>query len=181
MTTIPRAISATDKELRETDGFVVESSDGDVGWVEEIWLGEASEPRALAVQTTDGRHALLLGEDVVTVDREQRWVVVSPESKLLELAAPRLRVNGDAGRPDLRMTALWATTGAALDVEGRPSWHWRLRLPRRRQPTRTLPHLSLKRPVWQSVALLLVVLAFIVSFVITLAFAVARLVTGSAY
>src|SRR5438067_5320561 len=94
--------------LSASDGFLVESADRQVGWVEEVWLGDDDEPRALAVQTVDGRHALLLDEHVEAVEREQRWVVVRPQQALLELDAPRVReMNG-------RIVASWRTTGNAL-------------------------------------------------------------------
>lgn len=40
---------------------------------------------------------------------------------------------------------------------------------------------SRERPLWQPVVVLLASIALIVAFVITLAFVVARLVTGAAY
>src|ERR671918_9256 len=50
------AITGEDQRLVETDGFILESSEGDVGHVEEVWVGEANEPHALAVRTSEGRH-----------------------------------------------------------------------------------------------------------------------------
>ncbi len=167
-------IAQTVEQLQNTDGFLVESADGDVGWVEEIWLGEADEPRALAVQTLEGRHALLLGEDVLGVDREQRWVVVSPGQELLELDPPRL-TSGNG------LAASWGTTGHVLPAPARP--HWRLPVrharpqPRRAAVARERP----ERPLWQMVALLYGSLALIASLLIGLAFVVAWLLTGAAY
>src|SRR5947207_12513462 len=103
-----------------TGGVVVESLDGDVGWVEEVWLGEDGEPRALAVQTVDGRHGLLRREDVEAVDREEEWVVVPHGLKLLELDAPRVRTASG------QVVASWSTTGEVLDAPARPPWHWPL-------------------------------------------------------
>jgi hypothetical protein len=35
--------------LGETEGYTVESADGSIGWVEEVWLGERRTPQALAI------------------------------------------------------------------------------------------------------------------------------------
>ena len=160
--------------LRGTDGFVVESTEGDLGWVEEVWVGDAKEPDALAVRTTDGRHGLLLGGDVVAVDLEYHWVVVRPEPVLLELDSPRL-VTGEEGEGG-RVEASWATTGEAF------------RLAARRRPLR-LPFLRRRRrasatgepPLWRAVAVLLSSIAFLVVLVGALAFLAAWLVAGTAY
>lgn len=151
---------------------------GDVGWVEEIWVDEEDEPRALAVRTTDGRHALLLEKEVVAVEHEQRWVVVRPQRALLELAPPRLTNGGRAGS-GIRMTASWATTGEPLAAPARQSWGWRLRLPRPRRAA--VPQDGAERPLWQVIAALYASLAFAVAFIITLAFLIARLISGAAY
>src|SRR5215831_4727434 len=94
----------TNERLLETDGYVVESAAGDLGWVEEVWIDDEGEAEAVAVRTADGRHGLLLADDVLTVDRESRWVVVDEDTKLLELAAPRLNREGG------RLTSSWGTT-----------------------------------------------------------------------
>lgn len=171
------ASAETDARLYDTEGFVVESSEGDLGWVEEIWIGEENAPRALAVRTKEGRHGLLLGEDVLTVDRENHWVVVPPEPTLLELDTPRLVTAEDAdeGR---KLSASWSTTGAVLRVSPRRRPLWRFRLPHRKSKSRVTKK---EPPLWKAVAVLLTSLALAVAFVITLAFLVARLVTGSAY
>lgn len=171
-------VAETNARLRETDGFVVESPDGDLGWVEEVWVGEANEPAALAVRTADGRHGLLLGEDVLAVDRENRWVVVPAEPDLLELDVPRLTTMRERGA--IRLAASWTTTGALLPVS--PRRHRRSRFPSHpSKATPPAPTESLERPLWQPVGLLIVSLVLIVALVITLAFVVARLVTGAAY
>ncbi len=72
-------------DLHDTEGFDLESADGAIGRVEEIWLGPGEEPQALAIRMTDGSRALLLDEEVVAVDREHHWVVVGPHPELLEL------------------------------------------------------------------------------------------------
>jgi hypothetical protein len=56
--------------LGESEGYTVESPDGSIGWVEEVWLGERRTPRALAMRTVDGTRALLLAEQVAAVDHE---------------------------------------------------------------------------------------------------------------
>ena len=165
------AITGEDQRLVETDGFVVESSEGDIGLVEEVWVGEANEPRALAVRTSEGRHGLLMAEDVLAVDRENHWVVVSPETVLLELSAPRLQGQGDDGSPG--PTASWTTTGDTVPLVPplRRQWRFPVRLSRR---ARGLP------PQW-AIAVLLTSIALLVALVLTLAFLVARILTGSAY
>jgi hypothetical protein len=119
---------------------------------------------------------LLLDDDVVNVDREQRWVVVAEEPRLLELDAPRLAPEGSGGNP----AASWTTTGAVLTVHPRPHrlWHvpYRPEEPRQQQPRRRA-----ERPVWQGIVLLLAAIAFLVAFTITLAYTIADLVTGGAY
>jgi hypothetical protein len=160
------------EQLRDTNGFRVETPDGKIGWVEEIWAGEADEPRALAVQTSDGRRALLLPEEVVAVDGELRRIAVRSQPTLLELDAPHLTVRDQQGR----MAASWATTGALLDVPPSPD----RRYPRRRARPRPSPGAG-ERPVWHVVVALYLSLALIAVFVIAVAFAVAKLVTGAAY
>jgi hypothetical protein len=168
--------------LQDTNGFLVESADGDVGWVEEVWLGKEDEPRALAVETVDGRHALLSAEDVLAVDREQHWVVIPPGQELLELDAPRLAGNGSAG---LRLVASWGTTGDVLHAPSRPRWRSPVkRRERHPRPQSTRPPsapASPEQPLWQAVVLLYGSLALIAALLITLAFLVARFVTGAAY
>jgi hypothetical protein len=166
------AIAGEDQRLVETDGFVVESSDGDVGLVEEVWLGEANEPHALAVRTTEGRHGLLLGEDVLAVDRENHWVVVSPETVLLELGAPRLQTAQEEDGAT-RQTASWTTTGDTVPLVPPPRREWRF-------PVRFSRFARGLRPQW-AIAVLLTSIALLVALVLTLAFLVARLLTGSAY
>jgi hypothetical protein len=166
-------IAEAHERLRETDGFVVESPAGDIGWVEEVWLGEEGSPRALAVRTGDGRHGLLRDDDVVTVDREKRWVVVSEEPTLLELDAPRLSASDE-------LVASWRATGERLAVTPRPRhlWHVPYRPSEPAPPARAK---RVERPLWQGVAVLLVTIALLVALTITLAYVVARLITGTAY
>jgi hypothetical protein len=172
-------VAETNTRLRETDGFVVESPDGDLGWVEEVWVGEANEPAALAVRTVDGQRGLLLGGDVLAVDRENRWVVVPPEPDLLELDVPHLTTTRGEGKA-IRIAASWTTTGAPLPVSPRRHRLWRSPS-RRPEATPSVPTESPERPLWQPVGVLIASLVLIVAFAITLAFVVARLVTGAAY
>jgi len=159
------------RELRGTDGYAVESAEGELGQVEEVWLGDADEPRALAVRTTEGRRALLAGDDVLAVDREHGWVVVPPRVSLLELAPPRLTHDGD------RPVASWATTGAEIPAPVRP----RGLLARARRAEAETGAGTAERPLWQLVAVLYVFLAVMVGLVTAVAFAVAELVGGAAY
>ena len=168
------ATDISELSLARTEGFVVESTEGDLGFVEEVWVDEANEPRALAVRTKDGRHGLLVAEDVLAVDREYDWVVVPPNAKLLELGLPR--IDRRETEPGL-MSASWQTTGDVLNV----------------MPSRRAPHLPFTRrwtgsasverepKVWRAVALLLSSISALVVLFIVLAFVVARLVTGDAY
>lgn len=172
--------SVTRDELRECDGFAVESPEGQIGWVEEVWLGAADEPSALAVRTIDGRHGLLLSGDVVSVAPEHEWVVVSSDTRLLELDVPRVEAESDG-----RVAASWSTTGAQLSPPPRPGALGRsVRRFSRLASARTLApegEADLEPPLWLIVAVLYSSLAFIVAFVITLAFVIAHVVTGQAY
>ena len=151
-------------ELRDTDGYVIESPNGDVGLVEEVWLnGEG--PCALAVRLEDGRRALLLDRDVLTIDREHHWVVVPEDTRLLELDMPRLAAL------DGELAALWATTGEVVTTAPPPRPRARRRVLRRAAPA-----VVVERPLWQVVAILYAALLVIVAFVIALAFTVALLV-----
>src|SRR5438067_1569882 len=157
------------RELRDTEDYAVETPAGAIGRVEEIWLGPAGEPRALAVKTSEGGHALLLDEDVLTVDREHRWVVVGEHPELLELAAPQL-VSRDG-----RVAAQWTTTGAVVHPE--PP----VRLAGFQQAVqRHLPHLA-GRPLWQLILALYTGVTFIVLFAVALVFVVSWFVTGAPY
>jgi hypothetical protein len=162
--------------LNGTEGYVVESTEGDLGWVEEVWIGDANEPSALAVRTAEGRHGLLPGEDVLAVDREYHWVVVRPEPMLLELDSPRMLTGGedDAGG---RVAASWSTTGEVFRVAPRRR-PWRIPFRRGRSASASVDP---EPPLWRSVAVLLSSIAVLVVLVATLAFLVARLVTGAAY
>jgi hypothetical protein len=165
--------------IRDADGFLVEASEGDIGWVEEVWLDAEDEPRALALQTLDGRHALLRAEDVLAVNREQHWVVVPPGQELLELDAPRMQTaNGN-------VVASWRTTGAVLPAPSEPRWQWPLHLPHHhvhRHPRLEAASRRVRRwPPWVAIAALYGALALIAASLMALAFAIAELVVGRAY
>jgi hypothetical protein len=156
-------------DLHDTEGFDLESADGAIGRIEEIWLGPGEEPQALAIRMTDGSRALVLDEDIVAVDRDHHWVVVGPHPELLELDAPRLELTG--GRP----AASWATTGAVIRPEPL-STPGVLQAFRRRVPNRTAG-----RPLWQLVATLYAAVALIVVFVVALVFVVSWIAVGHPY
>jgi hypothetical protein len=155
-------------DLHDTEGFDLESVDGAIGRIEEVWLGPGEEPQALAIRMTDGSRALLLDEDVVAVDREHHWVVVGPDLELLELDAPRLESTG--GRP----AASWATTGAVIHPEplSEPGLLQAFR--------RRVPNVD-ERPLWQLVAMLYAAVALIVVFVVALVFVVSWIAVGHPY
>jgi hypothetical protein len=155
-------------DLHDTEGFELESADGAIGRIEEIWLGPSEEPQALAIRMTDGSRALLLQEEVVAVDRERHWVVVGPHPELLALDAPRLESTG--GRP----AASWATTGALIHPEP-------LSTPGVLQAFRhRVPNMD-GRPLWQLVATLYAAVALIVVFVVALVFVVSWIAAGHPY
>lgn len=159
--------AVTRDELRGCDGFRVESREGLVGWVEEVWLDASDEPGALAVRTTDGRRALLRVDDIESLDPEYGWVVVGSEPRLLELDAPRV----DGG-----MVASWRTTGNLLPVPPPPGLVDRIL--RRSRPRRARRE---ERPIWQVVGVLYGVLVLLIAAFMALAFVIAYVVTGSAY
>jgi hypothetical protein len=169
-----------DKPLLACDGFRAEASRGLLGWVEETWLGKDDEPGAFALRLVDGRRALILAAEVEAVVAEREQVAVRDGARMLELGTPHLeRVAVDGGPP--RLAASWQTTGEVLAppkppgklrhalLELRP---WRLAPP---------PAPGGEQTVGQALLLLLPLLGLLIAFEITLAFAVAYLVTGRAY
>ncbi|SRR6266542_6670133 len=161
--------------LEESEGYTVESPNGSIGWVEEVWRGERSEPHALAMRTIDGTRALLLAEQVATVDREHGWVVVEPDPRLRELDPPRLTAGGNG-----RLTASWTTTGKTLE---RPATVARLPLLLRLRlaSTQRSPATGAEWPLWKTVAVLYSTIALLLVVMITLSFTIAWAVTGTAY
>jgi hypothetical protein len=162
--------------LERTEDFVVESTDGDLGWVEEVWVAEANEPGALAVRTTEGRHGLLLAEDVLAIDREYRWVVVRPEATLLELDSPRMsteREGADVGR----VSASWSTTGEVFRAAPRRR-RSRSAFRRRRSKAASTDR---EPRLWRAVAALLSFIALLVVVVVALAVVIPWLVAGAAF
>ncbi|HXF97953.1 MAG TPA: hypothetical protein VNJ46_05000 [Gaiellaceae bacterium] len=166
-----------DVELTQTDGYVVESADGDLGWVEDVWLDERGEPCALAVRMHDGRHGLVLREEVLAVDRDYRWVVVRPHPHVLELRRPRLA--GPRGTGERSLAARWETTGEELSAAPRRPLS---RLPAR-AARRLTARLRLRRhlPPAYLIGIFIAALLAIVGATITLVMLVAKLVTGEAY
>jgi hypothetical protein len=161
--------------LEESEGYTIESPDGSIGWVEEVWLGERGAPRALAMRTVDGTRALLLTEQVAAVDPEHGWVVVGYEPRLRELGAPRLTTG-----PNGRLTASWTTTGKTLE---RPASVARLPLAIRLRPARP-PRKPAAETDWQlskAVAILYGTIALLLALMMTLAFTIAWAVTGTPY
>lgn len=158
--------AARREDLRTCDGFRIESADGPIGWVEEVWLDGSDEPQALAIRTIEGRRALLDVDDVESLDLEYGWIVVGAEPRLLELDAPRI----DGGR-----TASWRTTGNVLPVPPAPGLVDRILRRSRRRTARE------ERPIWQVVGVLYGVLVLFIIAFITVSFLVAYLVTGRPY
>jgi hypothetical protein len=152
--------------LTGSDGFRVETPKGRLGIVEEVWVGADDEPEALAVRTVDGRHGLLLADEVDAVLAEEKQIVVE-EPHLLELDAPRLDDKPE-GAPGL--TASWATTGEVLTVFE----------PRTSSAAERVEALS-EGPIWRSVAILYGGIAFLVVLLITLTFVISLLVAGRPY
>jgi hypothetical protein len=160
--------------LAGCEGFRVESSQGLLGWVEEIWLGPAGETAALAVRTIDGRDGLLLVEDVESVLVESELLLMTSGSRLLALDFPRIE-SSDNG-----LAASWRTTGEVLEPPDPPGVlerallsirPWRLAPPRRAGADPSF---------WPALIGLYVALAVIVGVMIGLCFLIARLVTGNA-
>jgi hypothetical protein len=167
-------------QLTHCDGFRVESPDGLVGWVEEPWLDETGEATALAVRLLDGRRALLLAEDVVGLAAEGQEVFARAHGALLELGPPRLEtIATDGARPAL-VTASWQTTGALLEAPPPPGLLRRTALSVRLWRLAPPPAADADPP-WQSIALMLALIAVLVVVEITVAFVVAYLATGRAY
>ncbi len=141
--------------------------------MEEVWLGDRNEPRALAVCTGDGRRGLILANDVLAVDRDNEWVVVRTQPELLELSSPRLALVDDG-----TVSASWGTTGQTIVPE--PA-----RLPKSvRRHAAHIADASMVRtepPMWKTLATLYVGIAVLGAVMLTLAFVIAKLVTGAAY
>ncbi len=159
--------------LAHAGGFVVESAEGELGWVEEIWFGEDDEPSALAVCTGNGRRGLIFAEDVLAVDEEYEWVVVRPQPTLLELAPPRLaRADGES------VVASWATTGETI-----PATPVRVGRRFRRNAVRVgrSGGGGDETPVGQTIAVLYGGIVLLAALMMISAFVIAKIVTGAAY
>jgi hypothetical protein len=168
--------TAVQHDLLGCNGFRLETQDGLLGWVEETWLGEDSEPVALAIRTIDGRDGLLLAEDVEALSRENELLLMHQGARLLELDVPRVDTASSNG-----LAASWRTTGAPLEPLPEPPGPvdrallairpWRLAPP---------PKADAERPLWLTLVGLYSALAAIVGGVIALCFLIAWLATGSA-
>ena len=155
----------THADLRLADGFRVESLEGRLGEVEEVWLGPDDEPQALVVHRRDGRRGLLVADAVSSVEQHERAVFVRPGHRLLELGAPRVVEHG-------RLTASWSAPGELLPPleDEHPAL---LHLPH-------LPAAPGERPLWVQIAVLYVGIGAVVVLVLVLAFVIAWAATGSA-
>lgn len=72
--------------LRRCEGFRVETPEGFLGWVEDVWLGASHEPDALVVRSGQlGRRVLSLAGEVVRVVPERECVVLHSLPELIEL------------------------------------------------------------------------------------------------
>ena len=69
-------------QVPSCDGFVVESSDGCLGWVDRTVLDDGGHPEALDVRTVDGRHALVAAGHVLAVDVDAQEVFVAAGLRL---------------------------------------------------------------------------------------------------
>jgi hypothetical protein len=165
-------------DLAGCEGFRLESPDGLLGWVEETWLGTEGGPVALAIRTVDGRDGLLLAEDVATMAPDSELLTMGAGTRLLELELPRVVETASSDG----LAASWHTTGRPLEPPPEPPGAldrallairpWRLAPP---------PLPAAERPLWQQVAILYCALTLIVVTVISAAFIVAWIATGSAY
>ena len=156
----------THADLRLADGFAVESLQGRLGEVEEVWLGPDDEAQALVVHRRDGRRGLLLAHGVATVEPEERTVFARPGHRLLELGAPKMAADG-------RLTASWTAAEHPLPPLEKP--RSRL-LPRLHAPAASPSEL----PLWKQIAILYVGVTLVVCIVTLLAFLIAWAWTGSA-
>jgi hypothetical protein len=156
----------THADLRLADGLAVESLQGRLGEVEEVWLGPDDEPQALVVQRRDGRRGLLLADGVASVEPEEGAVFARPGHRLFELAAPKMTA-------DSRLTASWTAADNPLP-------------PLEQQRSRLLPRLHMpdatpsEQPLWKQIAILYVGIGIVVCVVMLLAFLIAWAWTGSA-
>lgn len=156
----------THADLRLADGFAVESLQGRLGEVEEVWLGPEDEPQALVVHRRDGRRGLLLEEGVASVEPDEKVVYARPDHRLLELGAPRMAADG-------RLTASWTAAENPLPPLEDP--RSRL-LPALHMPAASPSEL----PLWKQIAILYVGIGLVVCVVMLLAFLIAWAWTGSA-
>jgi hypothetical protein len=132
--------------LRHTEDYAVETPAGRVGRVEEV------RPDGLAVLTTAGTHALLRDRDVITVDRERRWVIVEEHPGLVELSTGGMVFPEPVDR-----------LAGVRNFLHRHAVH------------------VVDRPLWQLVVILYGAVSLIVIFGVALVFLIAWVATGSPY
>jgi hypothetical protein len=74
--------------LDRCEGFRVESPDGFVGWVEEVWYGASDEPEAVVVRSRDcARRVVSIPDGVVRVQPHRESVVLRSHPEMIELDA----------------------------------------------------------------------------------------------
>jgi len=172
------AIALREIPVWRCDGFRVDSPEGRLGVVEEVWLGQGGEPAALAVRQPNGRRGLLLAADVRAILYADRLVSAAPRARLLELDAPRLEeLPAGGGAP--RLAASWRTTGALLPGPRAPRPLSRLFGLSGRAETK--PAAALERPIWRTVLVLYAVITLLAAGLMAAAFLAALAATGHAY
>jgi hypothetical protein len=162
--------SIQESRLAVCDNYRVLSAEGLVGRVEETWFGALEEPVGVAVRLEDGRRGLLLAEDVAGVWPESRSVTVVPGSRLLRLEPPHVEPDADGS-----LSASWRASGGELELP-QPARGIRDAVLPRRPVVRPL---AARRPLWQTIGLVYLVLTLIVGALIGLDILVAYLVTGA--
>lgn len=155
-------MTTTQEAVRNCSGYRVSGPDGAIGWVEEIWLGEAGEPAGVAVELRDGRRVFLPVDSVQDVSAGDRTVTVRPGARLLQLELPHLVMDG-AGGP---VSATWRTTGVPIDAGDAAV----------AEPVAQPEQIA--RPIWRDVATLYGFLGVLAAVLIAVDFVVAWAVTG---
>jgi hypothetical protein len=172
--TIISMIGHAPTDLAVCDGYrVFAEGGGELGRVEEIWLGAWDEATAVVVRLLDGRRGLLLAADVAGVWPETRFMTMAAKADLLRLEPPHVDPEHDGRRP----AASWRTSGDVLELHESPRIG-RL-LPDALRASRGAAKEESERPLWQAVAGLFLTVLTIVVVLISLDFLVSYLVVGS--
>jgi hypothetical protein len=108
MTVGAMVASSVEQHLADTGGFTVESPDGEVGSVEEIWWDERHEPRVLAIRTVDGSLGVVGVADVVSIDPDHDWVVVRTSPTLVKPTPARIATAAGTKSDALALVELFA-------------------------------------------------------------------------